>query len=110
MGGIEEAPDILALYPEEDTLIVGECTVGVPNENKIMKLRDRAERLTSLDKKICAMIFSGAERQMIDKFAVPPEIIVVDRNKIKEIFDMVSRGVPKQQIFSYMMETPLRPL
>jgi len=101
--GLGEVPDVLAFYPDEDTLIVGECTVGVPDENKIMKLRDRAESLRSLNRQIRAIMFCRAERRMTQEVAIAPEIIVVDGEKIREVFDMASRGVPTQQIFSYMV-------
>jgi hypothetical protein len=46
---------------------------------------------------------------MIDKIAIPPEITVVDGKRIREMFDMASRGIPTQQIFSYMIERYFRP-
>jgi len=108
-GGLGEVPDVLAFYPDEDTLIVGECTVGVPDENKIMKLRDRAESLRLLNKQIRAIMFCRAERRMIETVAMPLEITVVDGEQIREMFDMASRGIPTQQIFSYMIERHFRP-
>jgi len=103
--GMGDVPDILAFYPEEDSLIVGECTVGVPDENKILKLCERAEQIRSLDVKIRAVIFSNAEQKMLETVAVPPEVTVVNKEQIEELFDMASRGSSTRQIYSYIFET-----
>ena len=100
-----EAPDILAFNPEEKIMIVGECTVGVPDENKILKLQERAEQLTSVDLKVRAVLFSKAQEEMLKKVAIPPDITIVNKKQIREMFDLASRGSSPNEIFLQVLKS-----
>ena len=71
----------------------------MPDENKILKLQERAEQLSSLNLKIRAVIFSKAEEDMLKEVAIPQEITIVNKKQIRELFDMASRGSSLNEIY-----------
>jgi hypothetical protein len=104
-----DVPDVLAFYPDENVLIVGECTIGVPDENKIIKLQERKERLKSMNMTVRAVIFSKASEVMLKEIALPPNITIISKQQIQEMFEMASQGSSTKQIYLNMFRTSVLP-
>jgi len=105
-GGVaEEAPDVFAFHSKSRTLIVAECTVKVPDINKLRDLRERAGQLQgTLMINVKPVIFTCLERfeASIEKEATDLGITIVYLDRLKEMFDMTSRGKPTEDIVDYI--------
>ena len=94
-----DVPDILAFYPDGNVLIVGECTLKVPDNSKVSALLERSKRLReSINVEVLPVIFSNVEMKSLQDIP-PAEVKKLGSEKLKEIFDMVSRGASTREIY-----------
>jgi hypothetical protein len=99
-GMTQDAPDILAFCSEPNLLIVGECTMILPDLNKYRDLKERAEKLQNrLGINTCAVMFTGTEASYDEQGdASKYNVSFVGPKKLKELHDMATRGKTTREI------------
>jgi len=91
-GILQEAPDILAFCSDPEFIIVGECTTKVPDVNKYLTLKERAEKLQSrLRINTSAVMFSSIELPPDEQEAYKYNVSLVHPEKLKRLHDMATR-------------------
>jgi len=98
--GLGEVPDILAYPPNENAVIVGECTLTAPDSSKISLLSERARNLKeSMGIDVKPTIFANVEESSLQNIPPGGEVKIVGSGKLREMFDMASRGTSADEIF-----------
>jgi hypothetical protein len=93
-GMTQDAPDILAFCYEPNLVIVGECTMTLPDPNKYRTLKERAEKLQNrLNTNTCTVMFLGTESSYDEQSdAFKYDVSCIGPKKLKELHDMATRG------------------
>jgi len=92
-GILQEAPDILAFCSDPELVIVGECTAKVPDVNKYLTLKERAEKLQSrLRINTSAVMFSSIDVPADEQNeAYRYNVSLAGPEKLKKLHDMATR-------------------
>jgi hypothetical protein len=92
-AGVLQAPDILAFHSDPGLIIVGECTTEVPDVNKYLLLKERAEKLQSHTRiNTSTVMFSSIELSADEQTeAFKCNVSFVGPEKLRKLYDMATR-------------------
>jgi hypothetical protein len=92
-GVLQEAPDILAFHSDPELIIVGECTTKVPDVNKYLALKERAEKLQSHTRiNTSTVMFSSIELSADEQTeASKYNVSFIGPEKLRKLYDMATR-------------------
>jgi hypothetical protein len=92
-GVLQEAPDILAFHSDPELIIVGECTTKVPDINKYLALKERAEKLQGYTRiNTLTVMFSSIELSADEQTeASKYNVSLVGPEKLGKLYDMATR-------------------
>lgn len=105
-GIFPDAPDIFAFCLEPQSLIIGECTIKIPDLNKVRDLKERAESLRQeLKIEVYPIIFTCLENlgEAIEKEAQRNHITIINSDKLKDLFETALKGQPTEEALNLLL-------
>lgn len=102
-----DGPDIFAFSSKPQVLFVGECTVKIPDINKIRDLKERTEQLKqNLKIDVKPIIFTCLNRlETIEAEASISGASIISLTNLIKMFNMASRGRPTEEISGYLLSS-----
>jgi len=95
-----EAPDILAYSSEPELIVVGECTIKMPEPSKYELLKERAERVgDELGLRAIAVMFTLKSVSWNEKGKVwPYDVTTLTPKELIQLHDMAARAKPVREM------------
>jgi hypothetical protein len=103
IGGIHSA-DILSYKSETDALLIVDCTISIPGEPKIIKIKNTAEYVRNKIKNTAIpVIFSPVDCHARKAFALGMGVTVVDKGDIERLIESIVMGRDVNTLFQEIL-------